>query len=85
VNALLALTDPLLEHGLDTTVVLIVIGKTIAVFVLLLLSVLLYIWFLRKVISRSRTPPTAASSASRRTWRCSRRSSRSASSPSAEW
>ena len=31
---------------------LIVIGKTIAVFVLLLLSVLMYIWFLRKVIAK---------------------------------
>jgi len=44
--------DPLFSHGVDTTVVLIVIGKTIAVFVILLLSVLLYIWFLRKVIAR---------------------------------
>ena len=43
--------DPLFDHGVDTTVVLIVIGKTIAVFVLLLLSVLMYIWFLRKVIA----------------------------------
>ena len=51
-TALLAVTDPLLEHGLDTTVVLIIIGKTIAVFVLLLLSVLMYIWFLRKVIAK---------------------------------
>ena len=31
---------------------LIIIGKTIAVFVLLLLSVLMYIWFLRKVIAK---------------------------------
>jgi NADH-quinone oxidoreductase subunit H len=44
--------DPLFAKGVDTTVVLIVIGKTLAVFVLLLLSVLLYIWFLRKVIAR---------------------------------
>jgi NADH-quinone oxidoreductase subunit H len=44
--------DPLFAKGVDTTVVLIVIGKTIAVFVILLLSVLLYIWFLRKVIAR---------------------------------
>jgi NADH-quinone oxidoreductase subunit H len=44
--------DPLFSGGVDTTVVLIVIGKTIAVFVLLLVSVLLYIWFLRKVIAR---------------------------------
>jgi NADH-quinone oxidoreductase subunit H len=44
--------DPLFAGGVDLTVVLIVIGKTIAVFALLLLSVLLYIWFLRKVIAR---------------------------------
>jgi NADH-quinone oxidoreductase subunit H len=44
--------DPLFAKGVDTTVVLIVIGKTIAVFVVLLVSVLLYIWFLRKVIAR---------------------------------
>ncbi|MFI5372798.1 MAG: NADH-quinone oxidoreductase subunit H, partial [Candidatus Eisenbacteria bacterium] len=47
----LALTDPLLSGDLDLTVVLIVIGKTIAVFALLLVSVLMYIWFLRKVIA----------------------------------
>ena len=44
--------DPLFAGGVDLTVVLIVIGKTIAVFALLLLSVLLSIWFLRKVIAR---------------------------------
>jgi NADH-quinone oxidoreductase subunit H len=44
--------DPLYADGVDLTVVLIVIGKTIAVFALVLLSVLLYIWFLRKVIAR---------------------------------
>ncbi len=44
--------DPLFANGVDSTVVLIVIGKTIVVFALLLLSVLLYIWFLRKVIAR---------------------------------
>jgi NADH-quinone oxidoreductase subunit H len=44
--------DPLYVHGIDLTVVLIVIGKTIAVFALVLLSVLLYIWFLRKVIAK---------------------------------
>ena len=47
-----AIADPLFSDGVDLTVVLIVIGKTIAVFVLVLLSVLLYIWFLRKVIAR---------------------------------
>src|SRR5215510_8570717 len=44
--------DPLFAGGVDLTVVLIVIGKTIVIFALLLLSVLLYIWFLRKVIAR---------------------------------
>ena len=39
------------QTALDITVVLIVIGKTIVVFALLLVSVLLYIWFLRKVIA----------------------------------
>jgi NADH-quinone oxidoreductase subunit H len=43
--------DPLLEGDIDLTVVLIVIGKTIAVFALLLVAVLFYIWFLRKVIA----------------------------------
>jgi NADH-quinone oxidoreductase subunit H len=47
-----AVGDPLFSGDIDLTVVLIVIGKTIAVFALLLLSVLLYIWFLRKVIAR---------------------------------
>jgi NADH-quinone oxidoreductase subunit H len=43
--------DPLLEGDIDLTVVLIVIGKAVAIFVLLLLSVLFYIWFMRKVIA----------------------------------
>ena len=51
-SPLVAITDPLFDNGVDTTVVLIIIGKTIAVFVLLLLSVLMYIWFLRKVIAK---------------------------------
>jgi NADH-quinone oxidoreductase subunit H len=51
-TGLLALTDPVFDHGVDTTVVLIIIGKTIAVFALLLLSVMMYIWFLRKVIAK---------------------------------
>ena len=50
-NPVLA-ADPLFDGGVDLTVVLIVIGKTIAVFALLLLSVLMYIWFLRKVIAK---------------------------------
>jgi NADH-quinone oxidoreductase subunit H len=43
--------DPLLEGPLDTTVILIFVVKAILVFVLLLLSVLFYIWFMRKVIA----------------------------------
>jgi NADH-quinone oxidoreductase subunit H len=43
--------DPLFAHGIDTAVVAILIAKTLIVFVLLLLSVLIYIWFMRKVIA----------------------------------
>ena len=43
--------DPLFADGIDLTVVLIVIGKTIATFALLLVAVLFFIWFLRKVIA----------------------------------
>jgi len=43
--------DPLVNGNIDLTVVLIVIGKTIATFALLLVAVLFYIWFLRKVIA----------------------------------
>jgi NADH-quinone oxidoreductase subunit H len=50
VSALLA-ADPLFNKGVDLTVVLIVIGKTIVVFALLLVAVMFYIWFMRKVIA----------------------------------
>jgi len=43
--------DPLFADGVDLTVVLIVIGKTIVTFALLLVAVLFFIWFLRKVIA----------------------------------
>ena len=57
---LLAATDPLYAGGVDLTVVLIVIGKVLACFVITLLSVLMYIWFMRKVIARlqNRVGPT---------------------------
>jgi len=42
--------DPLFGHGIDLTIVLIVIGKTVATFVVLLLGVLLLIWYERKLI-----------------------------------
>ena len=43
--------DPLFRDGVDTTVVLIVILKTVVVFVALLLATMLMVWFERKVIS----------------------------------
>jgi NADH-quinone oxidoreductase subunit H len=49
--SLLLAADPLFKDGVDFDVVLIVIGKTIATFALLLVLVLLYIWFMRKVIA----------------------------------
>ncbi|MCJ7439027.1 MAG: NADH-quinone oxidoreductase subunit H [Acidimicrobiia bacterium] len=60
-NPLLA-ADPLLEGDIDLTVVLIVIGKTIAIFALLLIGVMLYIWFMRKVIAdmQNRIGPSSA-------------------------
>jgi NADH-quinone oxidoreductase subunit H len=44
-------SDPLFADGIDLTVVLIVIGKTIITFALLMVAVLFYVWFLRKVIA----------------------------------
>ncbi|MSX82675.1 MAG: NADH-quinone oxidoreductase subunit H, partial [Actinobacteria bacterium] len=54
--------DPLLSGKIDLTVVLIVIGKTVAVFAFLLVAVMLYIWFMRKVIAdmASRVGPDTA-------------------------
>jgi NADH-quinone oxidoreductase subunit H len=43
--------DPLFQHGIDLTVVVILIAKTLIVFGLVLVSVLIYIWFMRKVIA----------------------------------
>src|SRR5213593_4530389 len=43
--------DPLFTDGVDLTVVLIVIGKTLFVFALLLVTVLLTIWLERKVVA----------------------------------
>ncbi len=45
------MSDPLFSDGIDLTVVLIVIGKTIFTFALLLGGVLFFVWFLRKVIA----------------------------------
>ena len=54
--------DPLLDGDIDLTVVLIVIGKTIAIFALLLIGVMFYVWFMRKVIAdmQNRIGPATA-------------------------
>lgn len=44
-------SDPLLIGDIDFTVVVIVIVKTVLVFALLLVAVMFYIWFMRKVIA----------------------------------
>ncbi len=58
----MSFADPLLSGDIDLTVVLIVIGKTIATFALLLVAVMLYIWFMRKVIAdmQNRIGPASA-------------------------
>ena len=61
-NHLLAAGDPLLNGPIDLTVVLIVIGKTIAIFAFLLVAVMFYVWFMRKVIAdmQNRVGPDTA-------------------------
>jgi NADH-quinone oxidoreductase subunit H len=43
--------DPLFAHGIDTEVVVIMLVKTVVVFAILLVAVLFYVWFMRKVIA----------------------------------
>lgn len=43
--------DPLFAHGIDLTVVVILIIKTVAVFAVMMIAVLFYVWFMRKVIA----------------------------------
>lgn len=54
--------DPLFADGLDLGVFGIVVIKVLAVFVLLLIGVMLYIWFMRKVIAdmQNRIGPKSA-------------------------
>ncbi|MDQ3680405.1 MAG: NADH-quinone oxidoreductase subunit NuoH [Actinomycetota bacterium] len=48
---ILAAGDPLFSRGVDLTVVLIVMAKTVVVFGAMLVSVLLLIWFERKLVA----------------------------------
>jgi len=59
---LLGAGDPLFNHGVDWVVLLIVIVKVVVVFAALMVSVMLMIWFERKVISdmQSRIGPNRA-------------------------
>jgi NADH-quinone oxidoreductase subunit H len=61
-GVVLAAGDPLFKNGVDLTVVLIVILKTVITFALLLVLVLFYIWFMRKVIAdmQNRVGPAKA-------------------------
>lgn len=54
--------DPLFANGVDLTVVLIVIVKTVLVFALLLVGVMFYVWFMRKIIAdmQNRIGPATA-------------------------
>ncbi|MCZ7529428.1 MAG: NADH-quinone oxidoreductase subunit NuoH [Acidimicrobiia bacterium] len=49
--------DPLWADGVDATAVLIALAKVVLVFVLVLVSVMLYVWFMRRVIGRMQNRP----------------------------
>ncbi len=60
--SVLAVADPLFKDGLDWGVFGVLAVKVLAVFVMLLLGVMLYIWFMRKVIAdmQNRIGPSSA-------------------------
>ena len=47
--------DPLFTDGIDAEVVAILVAKTVAVFAILLIGVMFYVWFMRKVIAEHLT------------------------------
>lgn len=51
VLSVLATSDPIDATKLDLTTILIIVGKTVATFVILLVGVMFYVWFMRKVIA----------------------------------
>jgi|APTNR8051073442_1049403.scaffolds.fasta_scaffold17611_3 NADH-quinone oxidoreductase subunit H len=58
----LASADPLDSGDLDLTAFLIIAGKAVGVFVILLVGVMFYVWFMRKVIAdmQNRVGPASA-------------------------
>ena len=54
--------DPIDNANFDFTILLIIVGKALAVFVILLIGVMLYIWAMRKVIAdmQNRIGPSSA-------------------------
>lgn len=61
-TSFIASADPIDNDKFDLTTLLIIVGKAIAVFVILLIGVMLYIWSMRKVIAdmQNRIGPASA-------------------------